>query len=83
MEQNLDTDGDGRVTAHDIFAFLRNSRQLQEGSQRTFRDPCSVVEGRSHRDTRRRSQTQQQHTGLFATRKFPRGLQEKLLEAAG
>ena len=78
VKQELDVDEDGRVTAQDIFTFLR--AQWVASSTRSSRP--GALEGGSHRHTHRRRQTPQQ-AGLLATRKLPRGLQAKLLAAAG
>lgn len=77
VEQELDADEDGQVTAQDIVTFLQaqwvcSSRPGHPGA----------LEGGSHRHAHWRRQTPQQ-AGLVATRKLPRGLQAKLLAAAG
>ncbi|CAM9347386.1 unnamed protein product, partial [Hapterophycus canaliculatus] len=91
VEQELDTDEDGRVGVPDIFAFLctlKPPQQAQRASRittmrmsrpRTARriDFCRGV--LRPRETRRQAAVA---AGLFATRNFPRGLQQKLLTAA-
>ncbi len=77
VEQELDADEDGLVTAQDIFAFL----QAQWVATTRSGHP-GALEGGSHRHAHKRRQTPQQ-AGLIATRRLPRGLKAKLLAAAG
>lgn len=92
VEQELDTDEDGRVGVSDIFALLctlqpphraqRASRNTAKHSSRrraTLRSDFRIGVRRP-RETRRQAAVA---AGMLATRNFPRGLQQKLLTAAG
>ncbi|CAM9195467.1 unnamed protein product [Ectocarpus sp. 13 AM-2016] len=83
----LDTDEDGQVRVQDIFAFLR-SLWAQQAHRVLARPRQSLALGgeRSCRGGYRRRGRRRQaavEAGIFATRKFPRGLQQKLRAAAG
>ncbi|CAN0479767.1 unnamed protein product, partial [Ectocarpus sp. 8 AP-2014] len=83
----LDTDEDGQVRVQDIFAFLRSlwAQQARRALARphqslTLAGDRSCQGGYRRRGIRRQAAVE---AGMFATRKFPRGLQQKLRAAAG
>ncbi|CAM9847445.1 unnamed protein product [Ectocarpus fasciculatus] len=75
----LDMDQDGQVRVQDVFAFLRSLWAQQDRRARPHQS-LTLGGGRSCGEGHRRRGTRRQQTaveaGMFATRKFPRGLQQ-------